>query len=316
MTPRLIRSLAVVILAAGGVGTPAWAQAPPAAPLVLQLPATARAMALGDAWVAGRDSEVIFYNPAQIIGASRTFGVSFGVPATGSSSLTAASSYAAGKYSLTLGWGVRFLDFNVDPAAAYPYTADDLLSNGAADGQSLLLTFGGAIVYRNFRIGGAAKFLSDRVASLPGDPMVVSVNQHAWVGDVGVARNIWGGVAAFSAQNLGRTAAVDATTLVTPRQYLAGYSWGRGAGPLDLTMFGQVTMRKDWWSPAGGLEVGYSWIEGYNVTARVGARRPVTDREQPISVGAALVADRLTVEYGVQFFDGGHASHMVTVRWR
>jgi hypothetical protein len=81
-------------------------------------------------------------------------------------------------------------------------------------------------------------------------------------------------------------------------------------------MFGQVTMRKDWWSPGGGLEAGYSWIEGYNVTLRVGARRPLTALEQPISLGAAINADRLTVEYGVQFFEDARASHMVTVRWR
>src|SRR3954470_17531233 len=99
MTAKLLSALVLAVLA-----TPAWAQAPPAAPLILQLPATARAMALGDAWVTGRDSEVIFYNPAQIIGASRTFGVTFGRPGPGSTSLAAASSYAAGKYSLTLGW--------------------------------------------------------------------------------------------------------------------------------------------------------------------------------------------------------------------
>src|SRR3954470_23148294 len=75
MTAKLLSALVLAVLA-----TPAWAQAPPAAPLVLQLPATARAMALGDAWVTGRDSEVIFYNPAQIVGASRTFGVTFGRP--------------------------------------------------------------------------------------------------------------------------------------------------------------------------------------------------------------------------------------------
>jgi len=75
-------------------------------------------------------------------------------------------------------------------------------------------------------------------------------------------------------------------------------------------------MRKDWWSPAGGVEVGYSWIEGYNVTLRAGVRRPLTSREQPIAIGAALAADRLTVEYGVQFFENAHPSHLVTVRWR
>ena len=74
----------IALLATCAFAGPAFAQAPPAAPLVLQLPATARAAALGDAWVTGRDSEVIFYNPAQIIGASRTFGVTLGRPGPGS----------------------------------------------------------------------------------------------------------------------------------------------------------------------------------------------------------------------------------------
>jgi hypothetical protein len=62
--------------------------------------------------------------------------------------------------------------------------------------------------------------------------------------------------------------------------------------------------------------MGYSWIEGYNVALRVGARRPETTTEQPVSFGAAVTADRLVVEYAVRLFDGGQAAHTVTVRWR
>jgi len=310
----MLRPLAFLSLCA--VAAPAFAQAPAIPPLILHLPSSARTAALGNAWVSGRDQDVIFYNPAQIINASRTFGVTIDHPGPGGTAVSVASSYAAGKYSLTLGWGARLLNFGVDSAAPYPYTVDDLLTKGSANGQSMLLTFAGAIVYRNLRIGGAGKFVSDRVSTLPGAPAVVSIDQHAWLGDVGVARNLWIGVAAFSVQNLGRTTAVDATTLLTPRQFLAGYSLSKSVGPFDLSMFGQATMRKDWWAPGGGLEVGYSWIEGYTFTARVGATRPETTREQPIAVGFGLAADRLTVEYAARFFEGTHPSHTVTVRWR
>jgi hypothetical protein len=311
----LVRTL-VAFLSLCAVAAPAFAQAPPIPPLILHLPASARTAALGNAWVAGRDQDVVFYNPAQIINAARNFGVTIDRPGPAGTALSAASSYAAGKYSLTLGWGARLLNFGVDPAAPYPYTVDNLLTKGTANGQSLLLTFAGAIVYKNFRIGGAGKFVSDSVATPAGAPAPVSIDQHAWLADVGVARNLWGGVAAFSVQNLGRTTAVDASTLITPRQSLAGYAISKPAGPLDLSMFGQVTMRSGWWAPAGGLEVGYSWIEGYTVTARVGATRPETTAEQPIALGAALAADRLTIEYAIRFFDGGHTSNTVTVRWR
>jgi hypothetical protein len=60
----------------------------------------------------------------------------------------------------------------------------------------------------------------------------------------------------------------------------------------------------------------YGWIEGYNVVFRVGGRRPDAGTEQPVTLGGAFTADRVTVEYGVQFFEGGHAAHGVTFRWR
>jgi hypothetical protein len=75
-------------------------------------------------------------------------------------------------------------------------------------------------------------------------------------------------------------------------------------------------MRTGWIAPAAGFEVGYSWIEGYSVALRVGARRPETDAGQPMSLGASFTADRLTVEYAAQFIDGGRISNGVTVRWR
>jgi hypothetical protein len=79
-----------------------------------------------------------------------------------------------------------------------------------------------------------------------------------------------------------------------------GYSITKPAGPLDLGMFGQVTMRKDWWAPAGGLEAGYSWIEGYAVTlewAPLVPKRHSSNRSPWRRAGG----DRLTVEYAVRF---------------
>jgi hypothetical protein len=298
------------------VASGAYAQAPPTAPLVLHLPSSARTAALGDAWVAGRDQDVIFYNPAQLIGTGRDFGVSVIRPGEAGTALSAASAYAAGRWSLTLGWGARVVGFNVDPLASYPYSPDVLLTRGASDGQSSLLAFGGAIAYKGLRIGAAGKYVSDRASTPVGAETPVSIAQHAWLVDIGVARNMLGGVVAFSAQNLGRSVTHDPAVLITPQQFLAGYSISRPAGPLDIALYGQVTMRPDWVAPAAGAEIGYSWIEGYLVTLRAGVRRPETDAQNPVSLGAAFTADRLTVEYGVQFIDGGRASHGVTVRWR
>ena len=280
------------------------------------MPSSARTSALGNAWVAGRDAEVVFYNPAQLIGSRSEIAVSVQRPGPAGASVSAASAYAAGRWSLTLGWGVHALGFNVDPAAPYPYSSDVLYSRGEAQGQSLLVAFGGAVAYKGLRMGGAVKFLSDVATTPAGVAPTVAISQHTWMADVGVARTIRGHTVAFAAQNLGPTTSDDPSRLTTPQQYLAGWSHGRPLGPLDVAGYAQVTMRPDWIAPAGGAEFGYSWLEGYYVAVRVGARRPETDSENPMSLGAAFTADRLTVEYAVRFVDGGRASHGVTVRWR
>jgi hypothetical protein len=95
-----------------------------------------------------------------------------------------------------------------------------------------------------------------------------------------------------------------------------GYSIAKPAGPLDLGIYTQVTARNRWTSPGAGLEVGYSWIQGYNIAFRIGARRPETTAENPVAFGAAFTTDRLTIEYAIRIFDGGRTSNGVTVRWR
>ena len=117
-------------------------------------------------------------------------------------------------------------------------------------------------------------------------------------------------------QNLGPRTLDDDELLVLPRQGLFGWSMSRPAGPLDLMLVGQVTVRDDWTGAGGGLETTYSWIEGYTVALRAGARRPEDAAEHPWTFGAAITGDRLTVEYGARFFEGGRAAHGVTVRWR
>jgi hypothetical protein len=202
---------------------------------------------------------------------------------------------------------------------AYPFSPDVLLAGGSGSGQSVLAAVGGAITWKGFRFGGAGKYASDRVQIpvnfliLPGN---LTISHGVLVADVGVARNIAGGVGAFSFQNLGGSSNGDGTGIAAPKQALLGWSMSRAAGPLDLVIVSQLTLRDNWTAPAGGLEVGYSWIEGYVVSLRAGLRRPESDAERPFTFGAAFTADRLTVEYGVQFYEGGRASNGVTIRWR
>src|SRR3972149_4877000 len=101
-TSRMRCTVLIFVLGAC-LARPAFAQAPPVGPLLLTLPATPRTAALGNAWVAGRDQDVLFYNPAQR-GGART-GLDFSITEHGraGTSATLGSIYTGGKWSLTLG---------------------------------------------------------------------------------------------------------------------------------------------------------------------------------------------------------------------
>ena len=135
---RVFRFVFVLTASLGWVSlapAPASAQAPPTGPLVLHIPTSARTAALGNAWVAGRDLDVIFHNPAQIIGTRSTIDVSVARLGPASTMLSAGSIYAAGKWSLTLGWGAQLVGVNAD-AARYPFSPDVTLASGSRSGKS------------------------------------------------------------------------------------------------------------------------------------------------------------------------------------
>jgi hypothetical protein len=311
----MFRSLSVLALIVFAQ-VPAFAQAPPTGPLVLHVPVSARTAALANAWVAGRDQEVVFHNPAQLIGARTGFDLSVTRLGPASTMLSAGSVFAGGKWSLTFGWGAQVLGFNADAARSYPYSPDLLLADGSRTGTSTLVTAGAAILVKKFRIGVAGKYASELASASTSTLLPIRANHQVVLLDVGVARNLFGGAAAIAFQNLGPHSRDNGGSLTLPRQVAVGWSHSRIAGPFDVGLYTQVTARRHWTAPAAGLEVGYSWIEGFNVLVRAGARRPETAAEKPVSLGAALTMDRLTVEYAVRFFDAGRTANGVTLRWR
>jgi hypothetical protein len=290
---------------AGLFSVSAFAQAPLTAPILPTEPSSARVAALGGAWVAGRDQDVVFTNPAQLIGTRTDAGLSLMREGRYTHGLSLASAYAAGKMSFTLGWGFQLAHYTFDPLmrrSPYPL----VIPEQDLDAQSSLAAVAGAIVYKGFRMGAAGKYAADQT----------SASHHALLLDLGVSHSLLGGVGAIAGQNLGRDRIGRKALSAIPRQVAFGWSRTKPAGPLDLALFTQVTKRSGWTSPAAGLEAAYSWIEGYSMTLRAGVRRPESTSERPVALGWAFAADRLTVEYAVRFFDTGEHAHWVTLRWR
>jgi hypothetical protein len=121
---------------------------------------------------------VIFRNPAQIIGTRSTLDLSLARLGPASRMVSSGAVYAAGPRSLTLGWGVQIVGFSASATASYPYSPDLTLESGSRNGTSLLVTLGGALVIKGFRVGAAGKYVSDIVAMSPAVLNPVRVNQH------------------------------------------------------------------------------------------------------------------------------------------
>ena len=271
-------------------------------------------MAMGNTGVTGRDDDVVFYNPAQLVGVRGGFNVSLATYGRQSKLGAMSGSFAGGP--LSLGWGVQVVNFTIPAAEPYPFAAPVLTREGNANAQSTEAVVGAAMLFKGFRIGAAAKYTEDRVDAA-GNLTAPGRDVHSTVAaDVGVAHALWQGVAGLSLQNLGRDSGRPGRRIDIPVQAALGWTRTEQVGMFDLGLATQVTARPHWFSPAVGAEFGYSWIEGYTVTARAGARRPDASGERPVTLGAGFTGDRLTLDYALQFFDSGRNAHRITIRWR
>lgn len=310
--PRIRFALIPLLLA---TAVPAAAQ--DAGPLALLLPVSARPAALGNAWVAGRDEYAVFSNPATV-SATNGFGVTLGAFGRDTKTIAAVSGATVG--SFTLGWGVHLVDFSTsrtDPT--YPFAPAKLTGDGDADNFSMLALMAVRMTKWNFQFGAAAKYAQDIAPRETSGSalLVVPERGNALLLDIGTTRALWAGTAGLAVQNIGEPYRMGGRYVAVPSQIALGWTRQRTLGPLDFGFASQATLRRGGWvGVGGGVDFGWSWIEGYQVGARIGARRTETDDERPVALGATVNADRLNVEYGVGFFVNDTYAHRLTLRWR
>jgi hypothetical protein len=282
----------------------ASAQSQPRAPIVLLLPSSARALALGNTGVASRDDDVLFYNPAQLTVASGfTASGEYLSPTAGSAALSSVSRFN-GTGGIAL--GVRLANYEL-PAGVIPATRANMLDAGTP-GNSVEASIGYAQVIKGFRVGAAAKYAEDLVGDTRlGRPLL----------DLGVSHVYFSGYTFGAAvQNIGKDMATTTQVVQLPTLATVGVSHGWSAGEFDLYETAAVAVqRADFVSPSGGLEVNYSWLNGYNIALRAGGRRPMTG-EQWFTSGAGFTMDRLTIDYGFETLARNRFGHRIglTVR--
>jgi hypothetical protein len=295
-------------LAAALLAPPLAAQAPTALPTVLRLPASARYLGLGNAGVASRDDDVLFYNPAQLV---QVRGTSFSAQRYWPGNTTGAFSTVLAFWGGGLGVGAQWLGYSTN-ATGVPVSTASLDSAGTLTASSMVATLGFGRAFKGVRFGLSTKLAQE---SAP------SARSTAGFVDLGAHKDTRFASYSFALQNVGtfgvsRTleparATLGAMTELALAQYI------KGASPfVDIGLASQVSVLEDGWiKPAGGVELTYNWISGYALTARGGARRPEPG-ERPLTVGATLTADRIRFDYALETREGDNLSHRIGVRVR
>ena len=275
------------------------------APLVLRIPASARAAALGDGFAAGRGSEMVFYHPAQI---GLTTGLSASLARYRSAATAASLATSSTLGPVTIAAGVQWLDYGSDPGT-FPTPPGELTLPGETS-QSLAGSVAGAIRFRGLRWGVAAKYVEERLPD-------ARPNGAAF--DAGVAREIGRLTVGFVAQNLGGHIEHGSARAPLPRRLVLGaatprlpiHTW------FDLAAIAALSWeRESRLSPSGGVELTYVPLDGFSAALRAGARRveggPRTRR--PLTFGLGLGFDRFSLDYAYEGYAGRGAAHRVGLR--
>lgn len=346
---RVRVAAAVACVAVGGVLVPllptvvAAQPGGPYTPLVLLLPSGARPLALGNVGVASRDDDVLFYNPAQLIVARGTSGSYERYSASsGGGALSSVTRFS----NTAFGIGFQLVDYKT-PAAAivatggaaaatpivvFPLDRGSSLDPGLAQGMAMAATVGFASTIKSIRVGVAAKYAEDEVPA-------VTV-RHGAV-DVGLARDFFRFYTlALSVQNIGESTDLPCVThseighencqvqaspappspllvpVYLPLRTTLGGSFTHQVREFDLVATAAVSMlRANAILPAGGAELGYSWLDGYNVALRAGLRRTMPG-EGTITGGAGLTMDHLSIDYAIETLSGSHLGQRLGLRLR
>lgn len=282
-----------------------------AAPLVLRLPVSTRALGMGGAQPVAQDAEAQLFNPAllawsrgasvqgQRYGAASTMGVLASVlPALGG----------------TTGLAVQYLDYGAAagelPAATRDATGT-LPARGPVTASSLAASVGYARPMLGVRAGAVVRYAEERLGAARDGTVAV---------DLGVARGFLfdNVVVGLALQHLGEALDVRGARAPLPTRVTLGVSGANyPINPwLDVGASTAVSvLRGGELAVAGGVEASYVPLQGYALTARVGGRRTLAPGERPVTAGLGFTRDRYSLDYAYEPFVS-RAAHRVGVRVR
>jgi len=274
------------------------------APLLLRLPASARALALGGILPPGSaDAEALFYHPAY---AAQTTGIAGGAQWLGADTVAFAFAGAVEWLGGTIGMAARSASYTDDCRCVWiqvlPAPPQVPVSERSAQ-----LTYGRTI--EGLRLALTGRYVDQRWNLERG---------AGWAVDVSAGRPLGPLRLALTAQNLGPDLDVGDVTVPLDRRILVAAAPPGGAplGPLDLLPTLQATWeRGERFTPAAGVELGYWPVAGRTFFLRAGLRRPGAG-ERAVAGGAGFAGDRIALDYAFLPLTGGRVTHRIGLRWR
>lgn len=290
-------------------------------PLRLPMGGSTRAIAMGDANTAGREDDVIFYDPAQLAVAR----------GTSASAERYSDHLAGGAMSTTtrfasggIGIGAQIVGGTNAPQCTITSVGPTGLfvsSPAPLNVMRVLAVAGVAQTFKRFHIGAAAKYAAEQGGDARTSRVMV---------DAGVSRDMTLNdfiplSVGLAVQNIG-TSATDTLQLDTPLRAALGLASGGPVGPIDLAFAADIAAEQNATQSllrhgrviAGfGTEIGYTWLDGYSFAFRVGERVPPTRTDlRHVTFGAGLTLDRVSFDYAGEDQVGFRVAHRFGIRLR
>lgn len=304
-------TLSSVALAALLLPAAVVAQTQSVLPRTTTLPASTRAMALGDSYVmnAGH-SDVLFYHPARLTSAS---GFGADLQRWGVAASAAAFSGSFDAFGGTWGLGLRSLQYGVPDGGSFqsPVGQDHHFVSGGDPVSERTATIGyGREVFGGISAGLAVDLVDTRVESSQHNIMLVDIGLSTDLGPLGLG---------LTAHDIGDKPFGDFGSGPS-RVVLGAGAYGQQVSGLDLGLAANAGIdAEDELTFGAGVEIGYYPIQGRTFVARIGVQDvPDGSDVSPLTAGFAFWADDLTVEWAfrpVSDADEG-GTHRFGVRWR
>jgi hypothetical protein len=299
-TPGPVRPVLVALL----LGPLSSAAQTGGLPKVLELPASTRAMALGDAFMMDSgSSDALFYHPALVADAS---GFGLDVQRWRGPSTSAAASASVSWLGGGVAVGLQTLQYSLPADTPVPSGQDHLFADGSAQASERVATVGYGRRLFGLTFGVAGKLAEQRVNAERDAVALVDLGAAAELGPVTVG---------LSLRDWGSRPSVELGGANPTRLVIGAGAYGHELGPLDVGLAGSFSQSADRTVASAGVEVGYWPVRGRTFVGRVGLQSVPEGEGSPVSVGLAFWGDDLVLEWAYRAFAGA-GTHRFGVRFQ